>query len=109
MSDTVTFLMSGTVMTQIQGSELYLNPAKYDPGDPATVLACRALHLTKDRRHGKGGRSHEVTCSPAAARVIQEYCEDVGTAFAGQMDTDVRADGRALLKVADRITAVLKQ
>jgi len=107
MSGDVTFQVSGTTMTQIEGSELYQRPEKYDDSD-AVREASKALHNAMSRRTGKGW-THKVTCSRQAAEEILTYCEDVGFAFAGQMDTEVRADGRALLKSAERIRQVLTE
>jgi hypothetical protein len=106
---TVTFSVSGTAMTIMEGSELIQRPHLYN-GEDSGIRAGKALQQATSRRVGKTGRSHEVTCDREAAEVIRDYCETVGQTFAGEGGIDqreTRADGRALLAVADRIAAAL--
>lgn len=101
----VTFPVSDTAMSQIQGSELYGRPHMYDSGQ-ATLDASAALHSARRVRRGRG-TSHLVTASPAAAEVIRDYCATVGEGFTMEDEPETRADGRALMKVAQTIAGAL--
>jgi hypothetical protein len=107
-NDDVTFAVSGSAMSSMEGSELVQRPHLYN-GEDSGIRAGKALQQATRRRAGKGW-SYQVTCDREAAEEIRIFCEDVGSAFAGQAgygEDETRAEGRALLKVADRIARVL--
>jgi hypothetical protein len=112
VTETITYRISGTAMATIEGSELYQRPHLYtseaDPSYAASLRAGKALQQAESRRFGRG-RSYLVTSDRAAADVIADYFETVGASFAGQMDLDTRAEGRALLSAAARIREALKR
>ena len=102
----ISFNISGKAMGVIEGSELYLDAAKYDD-DPATPRATAALRSAERRRRGKGF-SYLVTCDREAADIIRDYCATVGQGLMlGSSDDDARADGRALLATEERIRAAM--
>lgn len=104
----ISFTISGKAMGVIQGSELYLDPAKYDPTDPATPQATAALRSAKRRRAGKGS-SYMITCDRAAAEIIRQYCEQVGQSFlGGDTDSETRAEGRALVAAEGRVRLAMQ-
>lgn len=104
-----TFAVSGMAMSVIDGSEIYSNPVNYDGGSQGAKDAMDGLRSAEVRRVGKG-RSYRVTTTREGAETIEDYCRTVGESFLGGTDDDpeTRADGRALIIVADRIRALLK-
>lgn len=103
----VTFRISGKAMVVIEGSEIYYSPEKYDGGTQGAQDAFTALRSATVRRAGRG-RSYIVTTTIAGADTIADYCETVGSTFVGfDGDPEAKADGRALLAVAERIKALL--
>ncbi len=104
---TISFAVSGTAMSGIEGSEIYHDPKKYDDDSQGARDAYAALRGAKARRVGKGV-SYTVTTTEAGAETIKEFCLDVGSGFvSGGTDAETRAEGRALLAVADRIQNLL--
>lgn len=99
---TVTFPVSGKAMSTIEGSEIYYDPVKYDGGSDGARAAYAALHHAPGRRSGRGW-TYTVTTTIEGAVCIEHYCRVVGETFAFETETDLRAEGRALLTVADRI------
>lgn len=104
MSD-LTFAISGTAMSTIEGSEIYASPERYDGGSQSARDAYAALHSATSRRAGKG-RSYQVSVTRQGAQALYEFCVDVGQSYL-YGDPDARAEGRALLVVARRIEALL--
>lgn len=108
MTELVTFRISGKAMSVIEGSELSCDPVKYDGGSNGAHTAYQALSSCSWQRRGKG-LSYTVTVHPDGAEVIRDYCQTVGETFTGGgCDPEAAADGRALLKVAEAIEAVLQ-
>lgn len=105
---TVTFPISGKAFGVIEGSEIYYNPVKYDGGSQGARDAYEALQHPLGRPRGKGW-TYLVTTTPEGAATIEHYCRTVGETFAMETEAETRADGRALLVVADRIAALLQQ
>lgn len=107
----LTVRISGVAMSTIEGSSLYQEPEVYvletDPDRPAALRCGSALQSAYARRAGKGW-THTVELDPDAARILEGYCRTVGETFAGEAEPDIRADGRALLVVADRIVKLLE-
>ena len=104
----ITFTVSGKAMGVIHGSEIYLDPAKYDDTDPAVALASSALRRAESRRRGKGW-SFVITCEPEAAEVIRDFCATVGQSYlGGSDDPEARAEGRALFTAEERIRAAIQ-
>lgn len=106
-----TVRISGVAMSTIQGSELYCNAVRYAGADspdlPAVEEAVAGLQAAERRRAGKGW-SYVADLSPAAAAVVEHYCRTVGETFAEESEPETRAEGRALLVVADRIVKLLE-
>lgn len=102
----VTFNISGRAWDVIAASTLYGDPASYAAGDRNVAEASTSLRQADGRVCGRG-RTYEVNTSPAAAKVIQEYCQTTGdskiASGGGGKDLAVKLDGDALLVVADRI------
>lgn len=98
----VTFRVSGQAWSVISGSELSMDPVKYDGGSRGARDAFAALTDARSVRAGRGF-SLIVTASRDGADVIRRYCETVGSTWIGEPDPETRADARALLKVAARI------
>ncbi len=102
----LTFTLSGTAMSQVEGSELTQRPERYD-NSPATLRAGAALNSAQGRRRGKGW-SYSVSCDAEAAAVILEYFQTQAEIFLGGMVVpEGRADGRAYRKAAENIKAAL--
>jgi hypothetical protein len=102
----VTFRVPGRAMSTIEGSELSLNPVKYDGGSQGAYDAKVAL----DNAHGGylgNGISYRVTATRAGADTIADYCETVGSTFAMESEAEIRSEGRALLVTAERIRKAL--
>lgn len=103
--------ISGVAMSTIEGSSLHQEPDKYvlqsDPDYPAALRAGSALQSAYGRRAGKGW-TYTVELDADAARILEDYCRTVGETFAGESEADIRAEGRALLVVADRIVRQLE-
>lgn len=110
-STTLSVRISGAAMSTIEGSELYYDAVKYagasSPDLPAAEEAVAGLRASERRRAGKGW-SYVAELSPAAAAVVEHYCRTVGETFAEESEPDIRAEGRALLVVADRIVKLLE-
>lgn len=100
MSDKVTFLISGKAMDLIEGSSMYQQDSETDSA--ANREAHRALHDSIPRRVGKGW-TNIVTTTLEGAEEIRWYCATVGSTFTMEPDPEMRAEGRALLKVAERV------
>lgn len=102
--------ISGAAMSTIEGSSLYQEPEVYtsihDEDHDDAVRCGLALQTATARRAGKGW-THVVELDHAAARVLRGYCDTVGETFAGESEPDIRAEGRALLVVRDRIDGLL--
>lgn len=98
--------ISGQAMSVLEASELTSSPTKYDGGSDGARQAYTALLFAHSRPAGKG-RTYIVEVERAGAETIEDYCRTVGEAFAGEGDPETRADGRALLIVADRIRGLL--
>ncbi len=107
----LTVRISGVAMSTIQGSSLYQQPETYaSPADADYDDALRcgvALQHVAARRSGKGW-THTVELDHGAARILEGYCRTVGETFASESEPDIRAEGRALLVVADRIARQLE-
>lgn len=104
----ITFGVSGTAMSQVEGSELYQRPQLYDGGSPDSMRAGKALQLARGRRQGKG-YSYTITCDVQAAEVIREYFQTQGEIVLGNADgAEDRREGRAYLAAAERIAAAAK-
>lgn len=103
--------ISGVAMSTIEGSSLYQEPENYaartDPDYPDALRAGAALQSADRRRAGRGW-SYVAELDPDAARVVEGYCRTVGETFANDSEPDTRAEGRALLVVADRIARMLE-
>jgi hypothetical protein len=93
-------------MLVIQGSELSIDPVKYDGGSQGARDAFNAVTSARVRTNGRG-RLYTVTTTRAGAEIILDYCDTVGSTFLGA-EPDERADGRALLRVAATIRHALK-
>ncbi len=104
----ISFAVSGAAMGAIEGSEIYLDPKKYDDNSQGAQDAHTALRAAVGRRVGKGV-SYTVTTTRAGALSILEFCADVGSTYLSNGDSDTRAEGRALVAVADRIEKALKK
>lgn len=108
-TDLLAVRISGTAMSTIEGSDLYQRPERYtattDPDHADAVRCGNALQHVYARRAGSGW-THTVELDHGAARILEDYCRTVGETFASEPET--RADGRALLVVADRIAAQLR-
>ncbi len=102
----ITFTIAGQAMSVIEGSELYQRPHLYSSGEE-TMAAGAALRAAASRKVGRYGRSYTVTCDVAAAEVIADYFETVGSAFAGGEPGETRADGRALFMAAARVRSAM--
>lgn len=100
------FTVSGTAMSTMEGSELMSDAVKYDGGTPGAHDALAALRAAPSRPAGKG-RTYKVHVTRDGAEVIEDYCRTVGETFAYETEPETRAEGRALLKVADRIRGLL--
>ena len=101
--------LSGVVMGEIEGSELYYDPAKYNGGTAAAVEAHTAIRGAIKRRQGRGW-TYLIDVSREAAAVIIEYCSTVGGTLA-MFSTDPadRSAGRALLRAARKIETQLNE
>jgi hypothetical protein len=100
------FQVSGQAMSMMEGSELMLDPVKYDGGTIGAHHAYSALIHAPGRRCGKGW-TYTVDVTRLGAEVIEDYCRTVGDGLTGDGDPENHSDGRALLVVADRIKALL--
>jgi hypothetical protein len=106
LPNVLTIRISGKAMSTIEGSELNYDPVKYDGGSQGARDAHAALAAARGRRQGKGW-TYELDVTPAGADILEDYCRTVGVTFADETEAETRADGRALLVVADRINAQL--
>jgi hypothetical protein len=107
----VTIRVSGKAMSTITGSDLYQRPETYtsptDPDHAAAVRAGIALNAAHGRPAGKGW-TYVVELDVAAAEIVRDYCTTVGETFASESEPETRADGRALLVVAERIADITR-
>lgn len=104
----VSFPISGTAMSQVEGSELYQRPQFYDDS-PQTLRAGKALQLATGHKQGKGF-SYSVTCDVQAAEVIREYFQTQAEIMSSNADgADDRRDARAYRMVAERISELISR
>ena len=102
----ITFHISGTAMSVIDGSELSSDAVKYDGGSKGAHDALAALTDSTCVRRGRG-HSYIVSATRDGADTIRDYCRTVGETFAFETETETRRDGAALLKVATKLDELL--
>lgn len=106
MTEALTFRVSGSAMSTMQGSELTNNPVAYDGGSRGARDAYESLTHAHGKPCGKGW-TYTVTTTRDGAAVIEDYCRTVGETFAMETEPETKAEGRALLLVADRVARLL--
>lgn len=104
----LTIRIGGAAMSTMQGSEITSDPVAYDGGSKGARDAYEALTHATGRRAGRGWTYTTETSADGAA-VIADYCRTVGETFAAESELETKAEGRALLIVAERIEEQLRE
>lgn len=99
--------ISGTAMSTIEGSEINYDPVKYDGGSPGARAAHAALHGEIIHRRAGKGTSYLLAATVPGAATLYAYFTQQGETYLTESEADIRAEGRACLKVAEGIAKTL--
>lgn len=103
----ITVRVSGTAMSTVEGSEIYYDPVKYDGGSPGAVAAHAALRGECTSRKAGKGTSYALTATLPGAATLHAYFAQQGETYLTESEADIRAEGRACLRVAEGIAKSL--